>query len=57
MAVKLSWNDFIRTKTPTYDEWIKRYKGKTVHDITVNEHTKFSKQYKGWKNMNIEKMT
>lgn len=57
MAVKLSWNDFIRTKTPTYDEWIKRYKGKTVHNITVNEHTKFSKEYKAWKNMNIEKMT
>ena len=28
----------------TYNDWLVRYKGKTVHEIDVNEHTKWSKR-------------
>jgi len=38
----------------TYDTWLQKYKGKTVHEITVAEHTKWSKEYKAWKKGNIE---
>jgi len=40
----------------TYDLWLQKYKGKTVHDITVEEHTKWSKEYQSWKTGNIEKI-
>jgi len=54
---KKTWNDFILEKSNTYDKWLQRYKGKSVHDLTVNEHTKYSGEYKAWKAGNIEKMT
>ena len=54
MMPKRSWNDKRRY---TYDLWLQRYKGKTVHDLNVNEHTKFSREYKAWKQGNIEKVT
>ena len=38
----------------TYDEWLKRYKGKSVHDINVNEHTKWAPEFRAWKAGNIE---
>ena len=57
MMAKQSWNDWIFSKTHTYDLWLQRYKGKTVHDLTVNEHTKFSREYKAWKQGNVEKVT
>ena len=41
----------------TYDKWLKRYKGKTVHDIDVNEHTKWSREFQAWKQGNIEKVS
>jgi hypothetical protein len=40
----------------TYDLWLQKYKGKTVHEINVNEHSKWSKEYQAWKNGNIEKV-
>ena len=40
----------------TYDLWLQKYKGKTVHEITVEEHTKFSKEYQSWKVGNVEKL-
>ena len=40
----------------TYDLWLQKYKAKTVHDITVEEHTKWSKEYQSWKTGNIEKI-
>jgi len=40
----------------SYDDWLQKYKGKSVHDITLEEHTKFSKEYKSWKTGNIEKL-
>jgi hypothetical protein len=40
----------------SYDDWIQRYKGKTVHDLNVMEHTRFSKEYKSWRIGNIEKV-
>lgn len=40
----------------TYNDWLVRYKGKTVHEIDVNEHSKWSKQYQSWKQGNIEKI-
>ena len=57
MTKKQSWNDWIFSKTHTYDLWLQRYKGKTVHDLDVNEHTKFSREYKAWKQGNVEKVT
>ena len=56
MSKKQSWNDWIFSKTHTYDLWLQRYKGKGVHDLTLNEHTKFRKEYDGWKRGNIEKV-
>jgi len=40
----------------TYDMWLQRYKGRTVKDIDVNEHTKWSKQFQAWRVGNIEKV-
>ena len=40
----------------TYDLQLQKYKGKTVHEITVEEHTKWSKEYKSWKTGNVEKL-
>jgi|TARA_R110002073_G_scaffold227004_1_gene387733 hypothetical protein len=40
----------------TYDLWLQKYKGKTVHDLTVEEHTKWSKEYQAWKTGNVEKL-
>ena len=40
----------------TYDECLKKYKLKTVYDIDVNEHTKWSRQFRAWKKGNIEKV-
>jgi len=40
----------------TYNDWLVKYKGKTVHEIDVNEHSKWSKQYQSWKQGNIEKI-
>ena len=40
----------------TYNDWLVRYKGKTVHKIDVNEHTKWSKEYQAWRVGNIEKL-
>ena len=40
----------------TYNDWLVKYKGKTVHEIDVIEHSKWSKQYQSWKQGNIEKI-
>jgi len=40
----------------TYDMWLRNYKGRTVKDIDVNEHTKWSKQFQAWRVGNIEKV-
>ena len=40
----------------TYNDWLVKYKGKTVHDITLEEHSKWSKEYQSWKQGNIEKI-
>ena len=40
----------------TYDMWLRNYKGRTVKDIDVNEHTKWSKQFQSWRVGNIEKV-
>ena len=40
----------------TYDMWLQTYKGRSVNDIDVNEHTKWSKQFQAWKIGNIEKV-
>ena len=38
----------------TYDDWLKKYKGKGVYDVNLEEHTKWSKEFKKWKKGNIE---
>jgi ribosome-interacting GTPase 1 len=53
---KEKMNNKRKKQEMTYDKWLILYKGKTVHDLTLNEHTKFSSQYKGWKVGNIEKV-
>ena len=40
----------------TYDDWLQKYKGRTVYNIDINEHTKWSKEFKAWKKGNIEKV-
>jgi len=40
----------------TYDDWLQMYKGRTVFTITVQEHTIYHKQYKAWRQDNIEKV-
>jgi hypothetical protein len=40
----------------TYNDWLVKYKGKTVHEIDVIEHSKWSTQYQSWKVGNIEKI-
>ena len=40
----------------TYNDWLIKYKGKTVHEIDVIEHSKWSTQYQSWKVGNIEKI-
>ena len=43
--------------TITYDEWLQKYKGKGVHQLTLNEHTAWHDQYKKWRKDNIEKVS
>ena len=40
----------------TYDDWLKRYKDKTIESITLKEHKYFHKQFKAWQIGNIEKV-
>ena len=40
----------------TYDLWLQKYKGKTVKEIDVNEHTKWAKEFQAWRVGNIEKV-
>ena len=37
-----------------YDDWLKKYKGKGVFDLTCQENKIFLKQYNAWKLGNIE---
>ena len=39
-----------------YDMWLRNYKGRTVKDIDVNEHTKWSREFQSWRVGNIEKV-
>ena len=40
----------------TYNDWLVKYKGKTVKEIDVNEHTKWAKEFQSWRVGNIEKV-
>ena len=40
----------------TYNDWLVKYKGKTVKQIDVNEHTKWSREFQAWRVGNIEKV-
>ena len=39
-----------------YRRWLLIYKGKDLYKLTVEQHTKFSKQFAAWKVGNIEKV-
>jgi hypothetical protein len=39
-----------------YRRWLLIYKAKDLDKLTVEEHTKFSKQFAAWKVGNIEKV-
>jgi hypothetical protein len=47
-------NKLWKKSTWTYNDWLVRYKGKSVDDITLAEHNEWSKQFKKWKKGNIE---
>ena len=38
----------------TYDDWLKKYKGRTVYNIDINEHKQWSEEFKKWQKNNIE---
>ena len=40
----------------SYNDWLVKYKGKTVKEIDVNEHTKWAKEFQAWRVGNIEKV-
>lgn len=40
----------------SYDEWLKKYKGKTIKNVTLKEHELFHNQYKSWLVGNIWKV-
>ena len=40
----------------TYNDWLKKYKGKGVYDLNLEEHTKWSKEFQAWKKGNVEKV-
>jgi len=40
----------------TYDMWLKLYKATDIHQITLEEHTKYSKLYASWREGNIKKV-
>ena len=41
----------------TYDMWLQMYKNTNVDKITLAEHTKYSKLFKAWRAVNIERVT
>jgi len=47
-------NKLWKKSTWTYNDWLVRYKGKSVNDITLAEHKEWSKQFEKWKKGNIE---
>ena len=40
----------------TYDQWLQKYKSTNVYTITLEEHTKYSKEFAAWRAGNIEKV-
>ena len=55
MVTELEKKHFLKSKM-TYDMWLRTYKGKSVEEIDVNEHTKLSKEFQAWRVGNIEKL-
>ena len=55
MVTELEKKHFLKSKM-TYDMWLRTYKGKTVKQIDVNEHTKWSREFQAWRVGNIEKV-
>ena len=55
MVTELEKKHFLKSKM-TYDMWLRTYKGKSVEEIDVNEHTKWSKEFQAWRVGNIEKL-
>ena len=46
----------IQKSSINYRTWLVLYKGKDIDKLTLEEHTKFSKQFAAWKVGNIEKV-
>ena len=49
-------NKLWKKATWIYNDWLKHYKGKSVYDISLPEHKKWSEEFKKWKKGNIEKV-
>ena len=47
-------NKLWKKATWIYNDWLMHYKGKSVNDITLSEHKKWSKEFQKWKKGNIE---
>ena len=47
-------NNLWQKTTWTYNDWLLKYKGKTVYDLELKEHKEWSKQFKKWQKGNIE---
>jgi hypothetical protein len=48
--------DKINKRAMTYDTWLNKYKGLTVNVLTLDQHAKFSTQFRRWLVGNIEKV-
>jgi len=49
-------NNLWKKATWIYNDWLVYYKGKSVYDVTLPEHKKWSEEFKKWKKGNIEKV-
>ena len=49
-------NNLWKKATWIYNDWLMHYKGKSVNDITLSEHKKWSEEFRKWKKGNIEKV-
>jgi len=40
----------------SYAEWVERYKGKQIDEVTLEDHKVYLKQFKSWQIGNIERV-
>ena len=55
MVTELEKKHFLKSKI-NYGAWLTRYKGRDIKTITLEEHTKWAREYQAWRVGNIEKV-